>query len=50
MDAKGIYGAVTGVTEELMDRYRQYLAPEFQKNSNLVAVSPNQMMKVNLKL
>jgi len=42
MAAKGIYGAVTGVTEELMDRYRQYVAPEFQRNSNLIAVSkPN---------
>jgi len=42
MAAKGIYGAITGVTEELMDRYRQYVAPEFQRNSNLIAVSkPN---------
>ena len=42
MAAKGIYGAVTGVSEELMDRYRRYVAPEFQRNSNLIAVTkPN---------
>ena len=42
MAAKGIYGAVTGISEDLMDRYRRYVAPEFQRNSNLIAVTkPN---------
>ena len=42
--AKGIaimktYGAITGITEDLMEEYRRNLVPGYQKNSQLVAIS-----------
>ena len=37
--AKKIYGALTGVTEDLMDAYKDYVAPDFQRNSDLIAVT-----------
>jgi len=36
---KKIYGALTGVTEDLMDAYKDYVAPDFQRNSDLIAVT-----------
>ena len=37
--AKKIYGALTGVTEDLMDAYKDFVAPDFQRNSDLIAVT-----------
>ena len=36
---KKLYSTFTGITEEMMDGYRRYLGPEFQKNSDLVAIT-----------
>ena len=36
---KETFAALTGVSTELMNAYRAYVAPEFQRNSNLIAVS-----------
>ena len=37
--AKGLYGSVTGVSDEAMNLYKQYFAPEYQANSNLLALT-----------
>jgi hypothetical protein len=37
--AKKIYGALTGVTEDVMNAYKDYVAPDFQRNSDLIAVT-----------
>ena len=39
MATHGIYNGITGISEELMDKYKMYVAPEFQRNSDLVPVS-----------
>jgi hypothetical protein len=36
---KKLYGALTGVTEDLMDAYKDFVAPDFQRNSDLVAIT-----------
>ena len=36
---KKLYGALTGVTEDLMDAYKDFIAPDFQRNSDLVAIT-----------
>ena len=35
----GIYNTLTGISEELMDKYKMYVAPEFQRNSDLVPIT-----------
>ena len=35
----GIYNTLTGISEDLMDRYKMYVAPEFQRNSDLVPIT-----------
>ena len=35
MAAKKIYGAITGVTQDIMQAYKDYVAPDFQRNSDL---------------
>ena len=37
--AKGLYGAVTGLGDDEMNLYKQYFAPEYQANSNLLALT-----------
>ena len=37
--AKGLYGAVTGLGDDEMNLYKQYFAPEYQKNSNILALT-----------
>ena len=38
--AKKIYGAATGITEEmLMNAYKDFVAPDFQRNSDLIAIT-----------
>ena len=39
MAVKGIYSAFTGVTEDLMNAYKDYVAPDFQRNSDLIAIT-----------
>ena len=39
MAVKGIYRALTGVTEDLMNAYKDYVAPDFQRNSDLIAIT-----------
>ena len=39
MATHGIYNGITGISEELMDKYKMYVAPEFQRNSDLVPIS-----------
>ncbi len=39
MATHGIYNTITGVTEDLMDRYKMYVAPDFQKNADLVPIT-----------
>ena len=36
---KSLYGAMTGVGDEEMDLYKQYFAPEYQANSNILALT-----------
>jgi len=36
---KGLYNSFTGVSEDMMDLYKQYFAAPYMKNSNLVALS-----------
>ena len=36
---KGLYNSITGVDDELMNLYKLYFAPEYMKNSNLLALS-----------
>ncbi len=42
--AKGLaimktYGALTGITQDIMDDYKRYLAPGYQRNSQLIAIT-----------
>jgi len=42
--AKGLaimktYGALTGITQDVMDDYKRYLAPGYQRNSQLIAIT-----------
>ena len=37
--AKGLYGAVTGLGDNEMNLYKQYFAPEYQANSNLLPLT-----------
>ena len=42
--AKGLaimktYGALTGITQDIMDDYKRYLAPGCQRNSQLIAIT-----------
>ena len=37
--AKGIYSTATGVGQDLMEAYKMYVAPEFQRNSDIMAIS-----------
>ena len=37
--AKGLYGAVTGLGDDEMNLYKQFFAPEYQANSNLLALT-----------
>ena len=39
MATKKIYGAITGVTEDLMKEYKAYVAPDFQRNSDIIAIT-----------
>ena len=36
---KGIAAATTGITTAMMDSYKAYVAPDFQRNNNLIAIS-----------
>ena len=36
---KGIAAATTGVTNAMIDNYKAYVAPDFQRNNDLVAIS-----------
>ena len=37
--AKGLYGAVTGLGDDEMNLYKQYFAPDYQKNSNILPLT-----------
>ena len=37
--AKGLYGSVTGLGDNEMNLYKQYFAPEYQANSNLLPLT-----------
>ena len=37
---KGLYGSITGVSDEAIDLYKKYFAAPYQKNSDIVAISP----------
>jgi hypothetical protein len=39
MAVKGIYSAFTGVSQDIMNAYKDYVAPDFQKNSDLIAIT-----------
>ena len=39
MGTHAVFNTITGVSEDLMDRYRMYVAPDFQKNADLVPIS-----------
>ena len=39
MGIKTLYQNVTGITQEMMDDYKRYVGPEFQRNSELIAIS-----------
>ena len=36
---KSLYGSITGIGDEEMDLYKQYFAPEYQANSNILALT-----------
>ena len=51
--AKGLaimktYAALTGVTQEMMDEYKRYLSPGYQRNSQLIAIT--KAVKVKFKM
>ena len=35
MATKKIYGAITGVTQDIMNEYANYVAPDFQRDADL---------------
>ena len=37
--AKKIYGALTGVTQDIMQEYANYVAPDFQRDADLIAIT-----------
>ena len=39
MAIKGLYGAITGLGDEEMNLFKQYFAPEYQANSNMLALT-----------
>ena len=39
MAIKGLYGAVTGIGDEEMNLFKRYFAPEYQANSNMLALT-----------
>ncbi len=39
MATKKIYGAVTGVTQDIMQEYANYVAPDFQRDADLIAIT-----------
>jgi hypothetical protein len=39
MGIKGLYGSITGIGDEEMDLFKQYFAPEYQANSNMLALT-----------
>jgi len=36
---KGLYNSITGVDDAMVDLYKQYFAPDYMKNSNLLVLS-----------
>ena len=39
MGIKGLYGSITGIGDEEMNLFKQYFAPEYQANSNMLALT-----------
>ena len=39
MAIKGLYGSITGIGDEEMNLFKQYFAPEYQANSNMLALT-----------
>ena len=48
MAVKEIYGAATGITQDVLDRYKEFVGPDFQKNSEIVAINKIQNGKFKI--
>jgi hypothetical protein len=36
---KELYGAATGITQEMLEKYKAFVGPDFQRNSDIVAIT-----------
>ena len=39
MATKELYGAATGITQEMLEKYKAFVGPDFQRNSDIVAIT-----------